>query len=340
MDLLFSSRNPGEAIQFGKMSTRWLRASRLASEECIIWKSGQGLVVWKSDHCSVIQEEAVPFHNRGSEIYVPDGSLADGALARTTHMGIGAHQDDLEIMAYQGILECFGSKDKHFTGVTVTNGGGSPRDGVYANYTDEDMQKVRRIEQRKAAYVGEYSAQVFLDYSSAAVKDKNNLDVVGDIKELLRVAKSKVVYTHNLADKHDTHVAVTLRVIQAIRSLPADARPEKLYGCEVWRGLDWVNDDEKVAFDVSGHESLAMSLLEVFDSQICGGKRYDLATVGRRRANATYFASHGVDTATSMVFGMDLTPLIMDDSLEPGKYIQGFINRFAEEVSGRVARLR
>ncbi len=279
------------------------------------------------------------FHNPGSEVYVPDGGPADGSLARSTHIAIGAHQDDLEIMAYQGILECFGQSDKHFTGVTVTNGAGSPRDDLYASYTDEDMQKIRRVEQRKAAYVGEFSAQVFLDYTSGAVKDKNNPDVVDDLKQLLSAARAQIVYTHNLADKHDTHVAVTLRVIQAIRSLPSGARPEKLYGCEVWRGLDWLNDNEKVVFDVSAHENLAMSLVGVFDSQICGGKRYDLATAGRRRANATYLASHATDVATSVNFGIDLTPLIEDDKLDPGKYIQGFIDRFAQEVSGRLGKL-
>jgi len=279
------------------------------------------------------------FHNFASEVYVPDGSPTDQALARTTHMGIGAHQDDLEIMAYHGILECFGKPDMHFTGVTVTNGAGSPRDDLYANYTDEDMQKIRRIEQRKAAYVGEYAAQVFLDYTSGAVKDKNNTDVISDLEQLLRAAKAKVVYTHNLADKHDTHVGVALRVIHAIRGLPAADRPEKLYGCEVWRGLDWLNDGDKVFFDVTAHENLAMSLVGVFDSQICGGKRYDLATAGRRRANATYFASHATDVAQSVIFGIDLTPLIHDGKLDPGRYIQGFIDRFAQEVSDRIARL-
>jgi len=278
------------------------------------------------------------FHNPGSELYVPDGSPAEQAVARTTHFGIGAHQDDLEIMAYHGILECFGRQDKHFSGVTVTNGAGSPRDDLYASYSDEDMQKVRRVEQRKAAYVGEYSAQISLDYISGAVKDKSNPDVVADLKQLLSAAKAKIVYTHNLADKHDTHVGVALRVIQAIRSLPAGARPEKLYGCEVWRGLDWLNDNDKVLFDVSAHENLAMSLVGIFDSQICGGKRYDLATAGRRRANATYFASHATDVAESVIFGIDLTPLVTDDKLDPAKYITSFIERFSQEVSARVAK--
>ena len=60
--------------------------------------------------------------------------------------------------------------------------------------------------------------------------------------------------------------------------------------------------------DVSGHDHLAAAMNGVFDSQIAGGKRYDLATLGRRAANATFFESHATDTATQLIFGMDLTP--------------------------------
>ena len=162
---------------------------------------------------------------------------------------------------------------------------------------------------------------------------------IADLKHLLMAAKPRVVYTHNLADKHDTHVATALRVIRALRELPQAARPERLYGCEVWRALDWMNDEDKVVFNVEAHENLAAALLDVFDSQICGGKRYDLATMGRRRANATYFASHGVDESTSLNFGMDLTPLVENEQLDVGQYAQAFIDRFAAEVSSRLAKL-
>ena len=277
-------------------------------------------------------------HNSGAEIYVADGSSVDAALERTTHMGVAAHQDDLEIMAYHGILECFGKPDKGFAGVTVTNGAGSPRDGLYGRYSDEGMQVIRRKEQKKAAYVGEYSAHVFLDYSSGAVKDPKDSPVAEDLKLIIAAAKPQVIYTHNLADKHDTHVAVALRVIQALRELPADSRPQHLYGCEVWRNLDWLNDDDKVVFDVDGHENLATSLVGLFDSQVAGGKRYDLATMGRRRANATYLASHGVDESTSLIFAIDLTP-VMDPKVDVKEYTLGYIDRFAQEVSGRLAKL-
>jgi len=71
--------------------------------------------------------------------------------------------------------------------------------------------------------------------------------------------------------------------IAALREMPADHRPKKVYGCEVWRDLDWMVDSDKVVFAVDGHENIQNSLVGVFDSQIAGGKRYDLATQARRR---------------------------------------------------------
>jgi LmbE family N-acetylglucosaminyl deacetylase len=274
-----------------------------------------------------------------AELYVPDGWPAEQALARTTHLAIAAHQDDLEIMAIEPILSCFQQKDKWFTGVVVTDGRGSPRDDLYKDYTDEDMRVVRFKEQKKAAFVGEYATLILLDYPSKAIKDGSNQPPIEDIVKLLKATRPQIVYTHNLADKHDTHVGVALKVIEAVRRLPKEEQPEHLYGCEVWRDLDWMIDTDKVPFDCSPHESLQAALLGVFDSQICGGKRYDLATMGRRRANATYFASHGTDVTTGLAYGMDLTPLITNPGRDVGAYVQEFIQHFAQEVVDRVSRL-
>lgn len=280
------------------------------------------------------------FQLETARVYVPDGQPADAALARTTHLGISAHQDDLEIMAVDGILKCFQQPDRWFTGVVVTNGSGSPRAGLYASTTDEEMQAIRVVEQQKAAIVGDYAAQVLLDYPSSVVKNSADARPVQDLAALIDAARPEVVYTHNLADKHTTHVAVVLRVIEAIRSLPAEARPARLYGCEVWRDLGWMLDGDKVVFDTSAQENLQEALLGVFDSQISGGKRYDLATMGRRRANATFFESHGVDDATGLAFGMDLTPLIVDPSMDAAAYVQTFIDRFANDVQTLIASVR
>jgi len=280
------------------------------------------------------------FNLATAELFVPDGLPVEEALARTTHICFAAHQDDIEIMAANPIITCFQQTDKWFTGVVVTDGRGSPRDDLYKDYSDEDMRVVRFKEQKKAAVVGEYAAQILLDHPSKAIKDGPNKQAVEDIVKILKATRPQIVYTHNLADKHDTHVGVALKVIEAIRQLEREAQPQKLYGCEVWRDLDWMTDADKVPFDCTAHENLQMALVSVFDSQICGGKRYDLATMGRRKAHATYFASHGTDTTTGLNFGMDLTPLLMDAGKDPTSYVQEYIQRFAQEVADRLGKLR
>ena len=275
-------------------------------------------------------------HNENAIIFVPDGAPEAEALARTTHLAISAHQDDLEIMAADGILQCFQRADKWFTGVVMTNGAGSPRTALYADYTDEQMQQVRIKEQKKAAVVGEYAAQFLLGYPSSAIKDGATREPVDDLVQILRATRPQVVYTHNLADKHNTHVGVTLKVIAALRQLAPDERPQHVYGCEVWRDLDWMVDTDKIAFDLSAQENLQFALLGVFDSQVSGGKRYDLATMGRRRAHATYHASHATDITTGMSFAMDLTPLMNDPQRDVIAYVEEYIARFAEDVRARI----
>jgi len=278
------------------------------------------------------------FHLDTAEIYIPDHTTEEQALSRTSHLCFAAHQDDIEIMAAQPILECFQQADKSFTGVVVTDGRGSPRDSLYKAYTDEEMRLVRFKEQRKAAVVGEFGAQIMLDIPSKEIKDASQNGPVEDILAILQATKPKFVYTHNLADKHDTHVAVALRVIQALRMLDQAERPERVVGCEVWRALDWMVDSDKVTMDLSTHENLQVALLGVFDSQIAGGKRYDLASIGRRRANATYFGSHGVDETTGLSYGMDLTPLIHDETLNPSELVGQLLQRFVDDVRERLKR--
>ncbi len=276
------------------------------------------------------------FHNSTAKIYVPDGKPVAAALKRVTHLGIGAHQDDLEFMAFHGILKCHASKSKWFGGVTCTNGAGSARAGKYKKFTDKQMMGVRRKEQDKAAKLGGYGAMIQLDYPSSAVKSATDHSLKDDLKKIFAATKAEAVYTHNLADKHDTHIGVVVAVIQALRELPKSSRPQQVIGCEVWRNLDWLADAKKVVMDVSGHDKLAAKLNGMFDSQIAGGKRYDLATLGRRSANATFFDSHSTDQATQVIFGMDLTPLIQDSSLDIADFAASFIQEFRDDVKTKL----
>lgn len=276
------------------------------------------------------------FHNADARIFVPDQSPEP--FGRITHLGIGAHQDDLEFMAVHGILACYHSKEKWFGGVTCTDGAGSARTGAYADFSDAEMQRVRVREQEDAAVIGKYAAVVQLGYPSRAVKSPSDTSLKDDLLQILAAAKPEAVYTHNPADKHDTHIGVFAATIQALRELPAADRPKSVFGCEVWRGLDWMPDREKVVLNVSGHENLAAALSGVFDSQIAGGKRYDLATQGRRRANATFFESHAVDECDSASYAMDLSPLVADPSLDIAGYVLGFIRRFEEDVREKLTK--
>jgi LmbE family N-acetylglucosaminyl deacetylase len=277
--------------------------------------------------------------NFQTEIYIPFGGDEKQALAGTTHLAFGAHQDDVEIMAQHGILACFGRKDKNFSAVILTDGAGSPRaGGFYGAYTNEEMRAVRITEQKKAAAVGGYAALVMLNYTSGAVKDPKERGVVEEIKKILLETKPQVVYTHNPADKHDTHIAAGIRVLTALRELAAEYRPKTVYGCEVWRGLDWINDDEKIALDISERPALRAALVGVYDSQIEGGKRYDLAALGRYGANATFYASHDTDTMTAAIYAVDLTPLLDGGSI--ADYMDGYIRRFSQDVTKRIRQFQ
>jgi len=277
------------------------------------------------------------FQNPSADIFIPDGKPAADALARVTHLGIGAHQDDLEFMAFHGILTCFGQEDKWFGGVTCTSGAGSSRTGSYAALNNTEMATIRRQEQNKAAVLGRFGAMIQLDYDSDAVKRPSSLDLKNDLKAILSATQPEVVYTHNPADKHDTHIGIVVAALQAMRELPREQRPKQVIGCEVWRDLDWLLDSEKVVMDVSGHDDLAAELNGVFASQIGGGKRYDLATLGRRAANATFFNSHATDHSTQVIFGIDLTPIVADESKDILDYVCGHIERFHADVRQKLA---
>ncbi len=278
------------------------------------------------------------FSSPAADVCVPDGRPLGRALSRTTHLGVAAHQDDLEIMAYPGIAACYGRRDRWFTGVVVTDGAGSPRTGKFARYTDERMKAVRRAEQRRAARLGRYSVVIQLAHPSTRVKNAQHPAVRADLAAILRAAAPEIVYLHNPADKHDTHVAVFLRSLEALRALPPALRPVRVYGCEVWRDLDWLVDADRRALDTSAHPELAAKLIAVFRSQIAGGKRYDLATAGRRFAHATFHTSHATDRATALTLAMDLTPLVRNPRLSVEKYVLGHIERLRADVAGRLRK--
>jgi LmbE family N-acetylglucosaminyl deacetylase len=278
------------------------------------------------------------FSRPEADVFLPAGGDAAQALARTTHLCVIAHQDDIEINAYPAVTECLGRADRFFTGVVMTNGAGSARTGKFAHVTDAQMQVIRRDEQRAAAVLGNYNLQLQLAHPSSDVKQAGHAGVTADLAAIFGGCRPEVVYLHQPADKHDTHVACFLRCIEALRALPRDRRPARVLGVEGWRDLDWLADNEKVAMDASANPDLAAKLVGVFESQIAGGKRYDLAAMGRRLANATFFNSHATDQTNAISLAMDLTPLVRDDTLSVREFALGHIDRLRADVAGRIAK--
>lgn len=284
-------------------------------------------------------DEALQFSHPRADVYVPlEGFTPAAALARVTHLCIGAHQDDIEIMAHAGIADCLENPAWAFGGVVVTNGAGSPRAGAYAGLSDEAMQDVRREEQRRAARAGRYAIQIQLGHPSADLRQPGHAGVAADLGAIVTGCAPAVVYLHNPADKHDTHVAVFLRCLEAIRALPPERRPKKVLGCEVWRDLDWLVDADKVALDAGRQPDLALELLAAFDSQVSGGKRYDLATIGRRAAHATFHTANATDRLKGITWAVDLTPLVTDAGRSVEEFTLALINRLAADVRARIRK--
>ena len=180
--------------------------------------------------------------------------------------------------------------------------------------------------------MGQYAAMLQLDYPSASIRRAENKELQQDLAQILQKTQPETVYLHNPADKHPTHVSTCLATLQALRTTVGTYKPKKVLACEVWRDLDWLPDGLKVELDVSGHEQLSDNLLSHFESQIKGGKHYDRAISGRRAAHATFRNPHEPDRSSSLIYAMDLTPLVYDPSLSIHKFVLDLIDSFRNEV--------
>jgi LmbE family N-acetylglucosaminyl deacetylase len=286
-----------------------------------------------------MDEGMLKFTVASARSYVPDGTELAQALQRTTHLGVGAHPDDLEFMGWHPILECIESASEWLTGVIVSDGRSSPRSGMYAAMSDEQMVDTRLAEQHHAAVVGGYGAMINLMHSEqgAVMAGATLRPLIDDLKQIVSACQPRVIWTHNLTDRHPHHPVVAVALIRALREL--EYLPEQFYGGEVWRGLDWMTTRDKLAFDVSEHQNLTGSLMGVFDSQITGGKRYDVATAGRKQANATYHDPTVTDQSTALEYAMDLLPVLRSPEMDPMRYAGELIERFRREVEERLTPL-
>ena len=273
-----------------------------------------------------------------AEGYTPHSKDWAQALSLTTHLGIGAHADDLEIMAFPGICACRGQKKIRFSGVVVTDGAGAPRSGPFAKKSGLELIQIRREEQKQAAILGDYAAVIQLAHPSAEVRGAGRAALIADLLQILKAAKPKVVYLHNPGDRHETHLAVLLASLAALRQLPPGERPAEIYGAEVWGDLDWVPSDKVVRLACSAPADFGPALLRIFSSQV-DGKRYDLAAAGRRRAQATFADAYSPDQAEEVLLALDLKPLVENPGLSLVDFVSGLTQAFQKQTLDRIRRL-
>lgn len=100
-----------------------------------------------------------------------------------------------------------------------------------------------------------------------------------------------------------------------------------------------VESSVKVALPTHRYPDLASALLHVFYSQILGGKRYDLATIGRRSANATYSESHQTDDVSQITWALDLSSLLEEENPNIEEFISAQVDALKEDIKKRLRRL-
>jgi len=188
------------------------------------------------------------------------------------------------------------------------------------------MVAIRREEQHRAADLGHYASVIQLGYPSPEVRTTDRSKLISDLVQIFKAAQPQFLYLHNPVDRHETHLAVLLACLEALKQIPEDSRPREIYGCEVWGDLDWVPSSRILRLPCSAPEDFGPSLLRCFASQVDGGKRYDLAAQGRRRAQATFGDAYTPDHTGEVVLALDLKPL-----LQPGASLSNFVSSLTEE---------
>jgi LmbE family N-acetylglucosaminyl deacetylase len=228
-------------------------------------------------------------------------------LSLGTHLAIGAHPDDLEIMAGPLIEECLEDARKKLVGVVCTH-------GVSDSFLSENSKPliskkidVRRTEQLKAAELGGYFAVVQLGHSSGAVKDTSFSLLKEQLTALINTIKPQTVYTHNPFDRHQTHRAIFRNVFETLKD--SHYSPEEFLGCEVWRGLDWIDSEKKRALSIK-NPAFIEKLISCFSSQQDSQRDYALGLRSRLKANQTFNDAYNFLESDHILYALDLKHLL------------------------------
>lgn len=274
------------------------------------------------------------------ELYVP----INANKSKVKNLVIAAHKDDGEMIGLKGIYDSLNS-DGSCAMIILTDGGGCPKTGKYADLTYDEMVKLRTTEQKNASEIGRYNSLYLLEHKSSDIKRKSS-SIVNELIYILRQFSGiDTLYIHNPFDNHPTHKAVAQIVIKALRDLKKtyDIKnvvqeggvnylpPKQIIAVEVWGGLDWLPGKYKYIIDTSNAEDLADQLMSQFVSQNYV-KKYDVASKSRRYANATFYESHNENIYDSFSYGLDLTNFVLNTNKEIKDLFNEIVKAFTKTI--------
>ena len=274
------------------------------------------------------------------ELYVP----TNANKSKVKNLVIAAHKDDGEMIGLKGIYDSLNS-DGSCAMIILTDGGGCPKTGKYADLTYDEMVKLRTTEQKNASEIGRYNSLYLLEHKSSDIKRKSS-SIVNELIYILRQFSGiDTLYIHNPFDNHPTHKAVAQIVIKALRDLKKtyDIKnvvqeggvnylpPKQIIAVEVWGGLDWLPGKYKYIIDTSNAEDLADQLMSQFISQNYV-KKYDVASKSRRYANATFYESHNENIYDSFSYGLDLTNFVLNTNKEIKDLFNEIVKAFTKTI--------
>lgn len=274
------------------------------------------------------------------ELYVP----TNANKSKVKNLVIAAHKDDGEMIGLKGIYDSLNS-DGSCAMIILTDGGGCPKTGKYADLTYDEMVKLRTTEQKNASEIGRYNSLYLLEHKSSDIKRKSS-SIVNELIYILRQFSGiETLYIHNPFDNHPTHKAVAQIVIKALRDLKKtyDIKnvvqeggvnylpPKQIIAVEVWGGLDWLPGKYKYIIDTSNAEDLADQLMSQFVSQNYV-KKYDVASKSRRYANATFYESHNENIYDSFSYGLDLTNFVLNTNKEIKDLFNEIVKAFTKTI--------
>jgi LmbE family N-acetylglucosaminyl deacetylase len=240
-------------------------------------------------------------------------------------------------MAIDGIQRGYRASKYTFACVVTTDGADSERSGRYARATDRKMTSVVVAEQKRAANIGRYHAVYFMNYSTEEVRDQENEDIVNEYVEIIKELKPRIIYTHSLLDRHPSHVAVAVKVINALRSMKKGDQPKVLYGCESERDLDWVNPEKVVTFNISKNLRLQRQLISAHKSSNMS-RDFVNAAIGRRLVNAVFNRDEKKKSAKLTAKAINMTTLLRRKDFPIKRYAMSFVDDLYTDINDMMDR--